>query len=678
MERTLRWFLPPDLRSVASDAARRALSLVATSLGCAAIGLAVALLDFVFGVRASAAVEAACAVLVGAMAPLVRVTGAVRPIGWAMCAAIWCAALAIAVGTDAALAAPLFYLALMPALATLAIGWRAGLLWAGASFAALAALLALHAAGHWSSLAVDPDVARASAIRGAIVVDVLLVLFAGGYEWLRGAALRRAVVSEQRYQALAAHGSDLIAEADAKGRIVFASPNHDAFGVPVEAMIGRPSMQNLHPDDRDLILAAARSLAHDRVARSKPVRARLRDGEWRWFETSLTSYRTPEGEPRVIGVSRDVTERLALETQLRQSQKMEAVGQLAGGAAHDFNNLLMVIAGYAEQLALAHPAGSEERVAAEEILRAAERGADVTRRLLALGRPAGEQREVVDLNAMVAAIEPMLRRLIGGGDVAVELALAPERPCVLASAGALEQVLLNLALNARDAMSAGGRLRIETRLRGDRVELAVSDTGTGMDDATRERVFEPFFTTKPDGVGTGLGLYVVHTIVERLGGAIAIESEPGVGTRVAVELPPTSDRPASEPSLGRDAEARGDETILVAEDRPEIAALLRKALERAGHRVVLARDGIEALERVSLDPSIALVVSDVVMPRMGGFELIASLARERPGLPVLLMSGHPNGAATTSPQIEQVMLLAKPFSLDELRRRVRVLLDARA
>jgi CheY-like chemotaxis protein len=360
---------------------------------------------------------------------------------------------------------------------------------------------------------------------------------------------------------------------------------------------------------------------------------------------------------------------------------MEAIGQLAGGVAHDFNNLLTVISGYADELACGQPPGSDAQAAAAEILKAAEQGEALTRRLLGVSRPGESRRSAVDLNRVVTEIERMLARLLGE-QVVLQLELEPALPAVVADPSHLEQILVNLAVNARDAMPRGGTLRIETGLRDGMVRLEVSDTGIGMDPQTRQRIFEAFFTTKPRGHGTGLGLSVVYSLVKDMAGAIWAESEHGRGTRMIVELPAAPEsvhggetRDPLPPSTRRDV---GHETVLVAEDGDPVRYLVNRALEDAGYRVLTARDGQEALEIADSFPQpIDLVVSDVVMPRLGGFDLVRRLRAARPGTRFLFISGHPEQTGAPSTDLADVPLLAKPFRPAELCRRVRSVLDER-
>ncbi|HVP30193.1 MAG TPA: PAS domain S-box protein [Myxococcota bacterium] len=395
----------------------------------------------------------------------------------------------------------------------------------------------------------------------------------------------------------------------------------------------------------------------------------------------------------------DVTERRRLEEQLRQSQKMEAVGRLAGGVAHDFNNLLTAIQGYGTHLLERLERDDPRREEVSEILRAGERATDLTRQLLAFSRRQDLAPEIVDLNALVSEVERLLRRLIGEH---IELAtdLGEERLCVRADPGQLQQVLVNLAVNARDAMPEGGRLTIETRpLRidassgtatpvgqGDWVRLSVTDTGFGMDEATLARVFEPFFTTKEPGRGTGLGLASVYGTVQQSGGQVEVSSRPGIGSTFTIYLPRTSgDAAVPAPRVGAAAEAgaawRGRETVLLVEDEEQIRRLARRTLELAGYRVLDASDGAAACDLalrrgLSGASPIDLLVTDVVMPRVGGLELADRLRRLNPRLPVLFMSGYGEGVHGERGAKQPLSaLLEKPFLPKQLLAEVRALLD---
>ena len=382
----------------------------------------------------------------------------------------------------------------------------------------------------------------------------------------------------------------------------------------------------------------------------------------------------------------------SLETQLAQSQRLEAVGRLAGGVAHDFNNILTAIGGYTDLLLADMAPDDTRRQDVEEIHRAAQRAAALTHQLLAFSRRQVMQPKVVDLNALVADIEKMLRRLIGE-DILFATVLHPRAGNVRADPGQLEQVIVNLAVNARDAMPNGGRLTIETRsieldeayraqhptvTPGPYVMLAVSDTGMGMDEETRSRIFEPFFTTKVRGKGTGLGLATVYGIVQQSGGHIWVYSEQDRGTTMRVYLPRV-DAPAEKLARTGDPppqNLRGTETILLVEDEAAVRAVTRQLLERNGYTVVEAPDGPAALglELATLD----LLLTDVVMPSMSGRELADKLVARRPGLRVLYMSGYTDDAVVRHGMLEPgLAYLEKPFRPDTLLRKVREALQRR-
>jgi len=422
------------------------------------------------------------------------------------------------------------------------------------------------------------------------------------------------------------------------------------------------------------------------------VRHRAKDG--RLFEVDLIA-RPLEfaGRRARLVLARDVTAQRHLENQLRQSQKMEAVGQLAGGIAHDFNNLLTAILGSTQLLLQATPPGDVRREDVEEIRNAGLRAAELTRQLLAFSRRQVLAPKVLELNAVVANMDKMLRRLIGD-DVELATALHAEAGAVNADPGQLEQVLLNLVVNARDAMPGGGRVLIETtrlllrdelverrhRLApGDYVCLAVTDSGLGMDEATQAHLFEPFFTTKEVGKGTGLGLATVYGIVKQSGGYIWVYSEPGRGTTVKVYLPRV--RGAAEPALPAPeppALRGGHETVLLVEDAAPVRTLARRSLEACGYQVIDAADGPSALELSARHTGeIAVLVTDVVMPGMSGRELAERLAPTRPAMKVLYTSGYTDDAMVRQGVLNAgVAFLQKPFVPDSLARKVREVLDS--
>jgi PAS domain S-box-containing protein len=389
----------------------------------------------------------------------------------------------------------------------------------------------------------------------------------------------------------------------------------------------------------------------------------------------------------------DITERRQLESQLRQAQKMEAVGQLAGGVAHDFNNLLTVIGGRCYLVLGKLPLDDPLRREVELVRGAAERAARLTHQLLAFSRKQVLEPRVLDLNETVSGIEPLLRRLIGE-HIEISVIQAPRLGRVKADAGQLEQVILNLAVNARDAMERGGRLVLETAdvtldeaaarrahdaEPGAYVMLSVTDSGHGMDAATRAQIFEPFFTTKEVGKGTGLGLATVYGIVKQSGGFIDVESEPGQGARFKVYLPRVEEAVATaeapKPSGSR---LRGSETVLLVEDDPSLRTLAREILTVQGYTVIEAASPVEAIRmHEGHKESIHLLLTDVVMPEMNGPQLAARLKAARPGMEVLFMSGYTGAALAQQGGAEfGGAFLPKPFTPDGLSRRVREVLDA--
>jgi two-component system, cell cycle sensor histidine kinase and response regulator CckA len=394
-----------------------------------------------------------------------------------------------------------------------------------------------------------------------------------------------------------------------------------------------------------------------------------------------------EGRPAALVLSHDVTDRLQLEERLGQAEKMEAIGRLAGGVAHDFNNLLTVISGYTEIL-LARPdvAGGEQL---GEIAHAAEQAAGLTRQLLAFSRRQVLHPRVLDLNEIVAGMEPMVRRIIGD-DVSVGVRLTPDLAAVEADQAQLERVILNLAANARDAMPEGGRLTIETQnveldddyvasrgegTAGPNVLLAVSDTGVGMSEEVQRHLFEPFFTTKGPGAGTGLGLSTVFGVVKQSGGSIYVYSEEGRGTTFKIYLPAATAGQIDADAVADGAIERGSETIMVVEDDESVRDLVRIMLETKGYNV-LAAAGAEEAERLCTD-EVDLLLTDVVMPEVNGRALAERLALTSPSMRILFMSGYSDEAVYRHGEISpNAAFIEKPFTDRTLARKVREVLDA--
>jgi PAS domain S-box-containing protein len=451
---------------------------------------------------------------------------------------------------------------------------------------------------------------------------------------------------------------------------------------------GRPIRELIHPEDLDRFLDLHRAAADGRPGRAE-FRIRGLDGGERWVDSHLVPFDAQAGghaERAVLSVTSDVTERKRLEDQLRQSQKLEAVGLLAGGIAHDFNNLLTAIGGYTEMVLTALDQGDARREDLLEVAKATERAAALTRQLLAVSRRQVLQPTVLDVNGMVTNVQKLLHRTIPE-NIEIQLELTPDLDLVRADRGQLEQVVLNLAINAGDAMPRGGRLRLITQTvdvdeasarrrppmpPGRYVRLAVTDTGTGMAKETQAHIFEPFFTTKPLGKGTGLGLATVYGIVKQSSGFIWVESALGQGTTFEIYLPAVRDAVEPEiPDTPAPRFAGGSQTILLAEDDGAVRRFARSILTSHGYTVLDARDGDEALAIArKYTGAIDLLVADVVMPGLSGRTLAARLATERPDVRVLYTSGYGESMIVRAGIEPGLRLLPKPFLPADLLQRV--------
>jgi two-component system cell cycle sensor histidine kinase/response regulator CckA len=446
------------------------------------------------------------------------------------------------------------------------------------------------------------------------------------------------------------------------------------------------------PDGRDSFEKANDmiAIAYERGSHRFEWDHKRADGEVFPVEVLLTPVPDAEGTKLHV-VWRDITERKQLESQLRQAHKMEAIGNLAGGIAHDFNNLLVAINGNADLLQDELGDNSDLLDLTRQIRWAGERAAELTHQLLAFSRKQVLKPVVLDLNTVLAEVNKLLGRLIGENIEIITLA-SPTPVVARADSGQIEQVLMNLATNARDAMTDGGTLTLEATSRtvdedtpagslhlepGDYVRLTVSDTGTGMDEETKRRAFDPFFTTKGIGQGTGLGLATVYGIVRQSGGDVAIHSEPGRGTTVEVWFPATGESPAREDPTADTRIDRGSETILVVEDEDVVSTLVHRLLTGQGYTVIICRDGAEALELYnSRVDEIDLVLSDVVMPVMGGPEMVSRVREQGHEPLVIFASGYTTDTIGTVDQLgEHADFLNKPFSPKELLRSVRTALD---
>jgi PAS domain S-box-containing protein len=466
-------------------------------------------------------------------------------------------------------------------------------------------------------------------------------------------------------------------------------------------------LNHIHSEDREIALAAEKRFQGTQDLFQAEYRMFARDGRVLWFRDEGVMLHAAGGDRALLmqGVLYDITEHKRLEEQLRHSQKLEAVGQLAGGVAHDFNNLLMVIQAHNERLRArldaSDPASHKDAV---EIDRAVTRATALTQQLLAFSRRQVLQLKALDLNIVLTEVAKMLDRLIPAN---IELKIMPSASSsrVKADPGQMEQVILNLAVNARDAMPQGGRLTIGTRhvelhetLAGSHAQippgeyavLTVNDTGVGMRSEIQAHIFEPFFTTKKPGKGTGLGLAIVYGVIKQTGGWITVNSELGKGTTFDIYFPqaPEEEAKSASKSISRDepgskrgvsaaSAARGTETILLVEDQDEIRDLVREFLQKNGYTVLHAADGTEALEMANeyKDP-IHLLLTDVVMPNLGGRELAHRLIQPRPQMKVLFMSGYPDHATWSSDLVDDTAaVLQKPFPLNRLVRKIRTLFD---
>ena len=524
----------------------------------------------------------------------------------------------------------------------------------------------------------------------------LLAAFVGqGAVALENSALYREIRDARDFlQSITENSLDAIITTDGRGRLTYFSRGAEAmFGYRAAKMIGS-AVADLYPGGLEEARAVKRRLAQEGQLRNYESGFLTKDGGCVEVSASISLLRDATGRVAgTLGVLKDIGERRRLEEQLRQSQKMEAVGRLAGGIAHDFNNLLTVIAGRA-QLILSRLRPEEPIHRDATLVRTtADRAAVLTQQLLTFSRKQVLQPQVLNLNAVVTAMEPMLGRLLGED---IDLAVIPAESLgrVKADPGQIEQVIVNLVVNSRDAMPQGGRLTVETAdveldaayasrhfsvPPGPYVMLAVSDTGEGMDEQTRSRVFEPFFTTKGPGKGTGLGLATVYGIVKQSGGDIQLYSEPGRGTAFRIYLPRVAQVSAevddtTSPSA---AVARGDETVLLVEDEPEVRDLAREILEVSGYTVLQACDPLEAVVMAERHPGpIHLLLTDVIMPRQSGRALVERLRPLLPEMQVLYMSGYTNEAIVRHGVLDpDTLFIQKPFTPDALGHRVRAALD---
>ncbi len=504
--------------------------------------------------------------------------------------------------------------------------------------------------------------------------------------------------AETRYRTLVERlpAITYMAEVGVQGRWFFVSPQIETMlGYTPNEWMADPAlwMSRIHSDDREIALEAEKRVQETGELYKAEYRMCARDGRILWFRDEANLLTDIAAKPVMQGVLYDITEYRRLEDQLRQSQKMEAVGQLAGGVAHDFNNLLMIIEAHSERIRERLSPGDSIYADAIEIRNAVARAASLTERLLAFGRKQLLQPRILDLSSILSEIANMIRRLLAE-NIEMEINVEPRLSWVKVDRNQIEQAILNLAVNARDAMPEGGKLTIGLQNAhfekaqtwrhglvepGDYVVLSVSDTGIGMNTETQSHIFEPFFTTKQPGKGTGLGLSTVYGTVKDSGGAIDVESEPNRGSAFRIFFPACESEasPEETPVFPRSSPS-GNETILLVEDQVGIREVANDYLLQLGYNVLAAPDGEAAMEVAqSRKQRIDLLVTDLVMPKMGGRQLAARLAEMYPRTKVLFMSGYPDVAMEGSEDpILDNEILRKPFSLKTLANRARLLLDA--
>ncbi|MBS1852071.1 MAG: PAS domain S-box protein [Acidobacteria bacterium] len=542
----------------------------------------------------------------------------------------------------------------------------------------------------------DADLGQLGTAVRALVGLVLVFDIYTVYQQLQIYRMRRRLMErEELFRLITENAADMIAVVDTKGHRLYNSPSYEKIlGFTANELKATSSFEQIHPDDQPLVKEAAQEASQLGKGRRIEYRMRHKDGSWRFFESTASAiFGRDDKVEKLVIVNRDITDRRRLEEQFRQVQKMEAIGRLSGGIAHDFNNLLGVMIGYTEIMQEKIEPQNPLRNCVDEVMGAGRRAAALTRQLLAFSRQQVLEPRILDLNAIVSNMEKMLHRLIGE-DVELATELSPGLYLVKADESQIDQIIMNLAVNARDAMPKGGQLTIKTRNVeigedfarsrsypmncGSYVQLSVSDTGFGMNPQTLARVFEPFFTTKEKGKGTGLGLSTVYGVVKQSGGYIEVASEVGVGTTFEIYLPRGEDSaPAKKSAEVGIAGRLPGETVLLVEDESSLKTLTRNLLELSGYSVLEARDGPDALalSRQHKEP-IHLLLTDIVMPGMSGRDLAGQLAQVRPEIKVLYMSGYTGqtfgGQGTLAPGTH---FLQKPFTRDSLTRKIRETLE---
>ncbi len=504
-------------------------------------------------------------------------------------------------------------------------------------------------------------------VKGRMDGDVLVRSIRYASE--RGRAIEALERREEHYRSLIENSMDLISILNMDGTIRYVSPSHERMlGYPLDELVGKNVLSFVDPQDKVRVQTA---LVKGNNGRPVECRVRHSDGSWRVLESFSRDLSHVAGVNGMVVNARDITERKHLEEQLHHSQRLEAVGRLAGGVAHDFNNLLMVITGYSHMLLDAMHSSDPARQDLEQVVKASERATDLTRQLLAFSRRQGVRASLVNLNGLIHEMDRMLRRVLGE-EIDLMVRLAPELKTVRADPGQIEQVILNMAVNARDAMASGGQLLIETRNAGQPaqgcVTISVSDTGIGMDSQVLSRVFEPFFTTKEHG--TGLGLATSYGIIKENGGELRVESTPGKGTTFHIELPVAEPMPEDLESPAERRAPRGTETILLVEDEDPVRRVVGTMLKRHGYQVLALASSQEALAAAEQHRGeIHLLITDIKMPGMSGRKMAECLTAQRPELKVLYVSGYGDAKTQTD-----VHFLQKPFSTEELATKIREIL----
>jgi two-component system cell cycle sensor histidine kinase/response regulator CckA len=539
-----------------------------------------------------------------------------------------------------------------------------------------------------------PDLPSNEVLRSLVGVVLLFDLYSV-YQQLQIQRMRqRLLMREELFRLISENAADMIAVVDGKGNRLYNSPSYEKIlGYTPEELRQTSAFEQIHPDDRERVTSAAAFAQKTGTGQAIEYRMRDKTGQWRILESTASTVRNKNGEvEKLIIVNRDVSERRLLERQFLQAQKMEAVGRLSGGVAHDFNNLLGVIIGYAELLEETTATSASSRESVDQILSAGRQAASLTKQLLAFSRQQVLEPKIVDVNAIVQDTQKMLRRLIGE-DIELVTQLDGAASKVKVDQAQLQQAIINMAVNARDAMPNGGQLRIQTDncemdeeatrkhqypvLLGSYVRIRISDDGVGMNAETLARAFEPFFTTKEKGKGTGLGLAMVYGFVKQSGGYIDLASELGLGTTLTIYLPQVEQHNENESALISKESPAGKGTILLVEDDAPLRQLTVRLLQSLGYRVFDAEDAASALAiSDAAKENIDLLLTDVVLPKINGRALSETLQKKRPTLRVLFTSGYTGQIVGKGNILEEnCHFLPKPYTRSCLAQKVREVLE---